>query len=293
MSESREMTTTEMNAATPIVNNGALVPAFESMGQVLAFAQVMAKSKIAVRKQFRDNPGACAAVCMQAMRWGLDPYAVANKSYEVNDQLGYESQLIAAVINMRAPIVGRLKVRFDGTGDARTCTAYATFIGDTEPTEVTSPPFGRITPKNSPLWKTDPDQQLSYYTKRLWARRECPEVMLGVYDVEELQTSPRGPDHARDITPQRPTLADYTAASVNPTTGEVVDVEADDGFDPILFAEGLTSMLRQADSAEAVAKLMDANCGELEKLDAKVRKLIQADADMRRDYFNAQTDEAA
>ena len=284
MSETRELTLVERNAATPMVNNGAMVPAFESMGQMLEFAKVMASSGIGLRKHLRGNPGACAAVCLQALRWQMDPFSVANKSYEVNDQIAFESQLVNAVINTRAPIIGRLKTRFDGTGDARTCTAYATFIGETTPTEVTSPPFGKITPKNSPLWKTDPDQQLAYYTKRLWARRECPEVMLGVYDVEELQAAPRGPDHARDITPPKPTLAAYTAP--------VTDAEPDE-FDPVLFAEGLQSLIRNAETASDLERTMAANADEMAQLPAKIRDVIQVEADMRRDWFAAQAEEAA
>lgn len=185
------------------ISEDGRVPAFASMTDVLEFAKVMAVSGIAIRGHLRNNPGACAAVIMQAQRWAMDPFTVGNKSYAVNDQLAFESQLIAAVINTRAPIVGRLKTRFEGQGNARKCIAWATFRGDTEPTVVESPPIGNINPKNSPLWKTDPDQQLSYYTKRLWARRECPEVLLGVYDPEELDE--RGPERARDVTPARPT----------------------------------------------------------------------------------------
>jgi hypothetical protein len=181
-----------------IAKTGPGVPVFASMDQLLSFAKIMAVSGIAVRKHLRDNPGVCAAICMQAQRWEMDPFAVANKSYAISDQIAFESQLIAAVINTRAPITGRLKTRFEGEGQNRKCIASATFIGEDYPTEVESPPISQITPKNSPLWKSDPDQQLAYYTKRLWARREAPEVLLGVYDIDELShVAPK------DITPGR------------------------------------------------------------------------------------------
>jgi hypothetical protein len=185
----------------------ARTPTFETMRDILEFAKVMAVSGVAVRKHLRNNSGACAAVCMQAARWNMDPFAVANKSYEVNDQLAYESQLITAVINTRAPILGRLRVSFVGEAGNRRCVASAIFVGDTEPTTVSSPPIGSIKPKNSPLWVSDPDQQLAYYTQRAWARRCCPEVLLGVYDPDEI--SEVGPDAARDVTPPRPTRAQF------------------------------------------------------------------------------------
>jgi hypothetical protein len=195
---------------------------------VLEFAKVMAISGIAIRQHLRGNPGACAAICIQAARWSMDPYTVGNKSYAVNDQLAFESQLITAVINTRAPIKGRLKTRFIGDGAKRKCIASAVFDGDSEPTEVTSPEIGSILPKNSPLWKTDPDQQLAYYTKRLWARRECPEVLLGVYDPDEIE-APRGPDTARDVTPARPTMAQFVEAEesqVDPAAAGHEDLDA-------------------------------------------------------------------
>lgn len=222
-----------------IAGSDARTPVFATMRDILEFAKVMAVSGIAVRAHLRNNPGACAAVCMQAQRWAMDPFTVGNKSYVVNDQLAFEAQLINAVVNTRAPIRGRLRTRFVGEGGKRRCIASGTFIGDDEPTEVTSPEFDRITPKNSPLWKSDPDQQMAYYTKRLWARRECPEVLLGVYDIDELAEArvPTGPDHARDVTPPaRLTAADLLAqaqgTAVAPTIihdqdGVVIDPPAD------------------------------------------------------------------
>ena len=189
---------------SPLEGGAAFVP--RTAAEVMEFAKMMATSQIGVRKHLRDNPGACLAVCMQAARWAMDPFAVANKSYAVNDQLAFEAQLIAAVVNTRAPIVGRLKTSFEGEGNDLRCIAWATFEGDDEPTLVESPPFARIQPKNSPLWKSDPEQQLAYYTMRLWARRCCPEVLLGVYDVDELAAAPR---EMKDVTPVRPTREQF------------------------------------------------------------------------------------
>ena len=164
---------------------------------------MMAISSVAVPKHLRGNPGACLAVVIQAIEWRLSPYAVANKSYSVNDRLAFESQLIQAVILQRAPIKGRLKVHYRGEGAARVCHVSAE-LKDGELVDYTSPPFGDITPKNSPLWKTDPDQQHYYYSARALCRRHFPDVLLGIYARDELEDSPRiGPDRARDVTPPK------------------------------------------------------------------------------------------
>lgn len=170
----------------------------QNLGEVVRFAEVMCKADIALPKHLRGNDGACMAVALQALEWRMSPFAVASKSYSVNGQIAYEAQLIMAVINTRSGIDGRLKFRFEGEGPSRVCIAYGTIDG--EELDVRSPRFADITPKNSPLWKSDPDQQQCYYTARAWGRRHTPEVILGVYDRDEVEQF-RGSETARDVTP--------------------------------------------------------------------------------------------
>jgi hypothetical protein len=183
-----------------VVSDGAGGLAFANMQQVMEFAKLMAVSAVAVPKHLRMNPGACLAVAVQALEWRMSPYAVANKSYSVNDRLAYESQLIQAVILQRAPIEGRFKVEFTGEGPDRVCTVSAKLRGSDDVVEYKSPRFADITPKNSPLWKTDPDQQQFYYSGRALCRRHFPDVILGVYARDEIDEA-QGPDRARDVTP--------------------------------------------------------------------------------------------
>lgn len=171
----------------------------QNLGEVVRFAEVMCKADIALPKHLRGNAGACMAVAMQALEWSMSPFAVASKSYSVNGTIAYEAQLIVAVVNTRSGIKGRLKYRFEGEGAERVCVAYGTLDGDE--LEAKSPKFKDIHPKNSPLWKSDPDQQHCYYTGRAWARRFCPEVILGVYDRDEVESF-QGADNAKDVTPR-------------------------------------------------------------------------------------------
>lgn len=192
---------------------GMLMP--QTFGDVVSFSEIMARSQHAIPRHLRDCPGACMAVTMQALRWSMDPFAVASKSYNVKDIIAYEAQLIAAVVHTRAPIKSRPNYTYSGTGQDRRCTVSAMFDDGIE-RSYESPRIGDITVKNSPLWKADPDQQLSYYSIRSFARRYCPEVILGVYTPEEAETF-RGPDNARDVTP-RPSLADRLAAAPQAAT---------------------------------------------------------------------------
>ena len=183
-------------------SNGAKI-APQNLAEVVKFAEVMCRADIALPKHLRGNAGACMAVALQALDWQMNPFAVAGKSYQVNGTIAYEAQLIAAVVNTRSGIKGRLKYAYEGSGNDMTCTVTGTLDG--EEYSYTSPPIGSITPKNSPLWKTDPQQQLGYFSARSWARRYTPEVILGVYDREEAEQF-QGPDNARDITPAQPSV---------------------------------------------------------------------------------------
>lgn len=164
--------------------------AFQNMGEVMELAKLMAVSQHAVPPHCRNNPGLCLGLAIQAIEWRMSPYAVASKSYVVNDRISYESQLIHAVIEQRAPITCRLRHSFSGEGDKRRCKVWATAKGETEPLEYVSPEFGKITPKNSPLWKTKPDLQLFYNASRDWARMYFPDVIMGVYAEDELEAMP-------------------------------------------------------------------------------------------------------
>lgn len=221
------------------VGGASIAP--QNLGEVVRFAEVMCKADIALPKHLRGNAGACMAVAMQALEWQMSPFAVASKSYAVNGAIAYEAQLIAAVVNTRSGIKGRLKYFFDGEGSNLTCRVVG--ILDGEECEYTSPTIGSITTKNSPLWKSDPQQQLGYFSARSWARRHCPEVILGVYDREEVEQF-RGSENARDVTPSlsdRLKLAKIEQHDAN---------QAREGFDASHVARETAALTGEADSEQ-------------------------------------------
>lgn len=175
-----------VSANTGITQTGAM--AFSSVEQIMEFAKVMAIAGVAVPKHLRENVGACLAIAIQASEWQMSPFAVASKTYLVNDRLGFEAQLINAVILKRAPITGRFGISYSGEGASRKCKVTARLSEGGE-VEYESPAFSVIPVKNSPLWKGDPDQQLFYYSSRAMCRRHFPDVILGVYTPEELSES--------------------------------------------------------------------------------------------------------
>jgi hypothetical protein len=220
----REQRRTERQAAVAIGatdlaiagKQTAFLPA--NLGEAMQFAGFMADSNF-VPPWMRGRPGDCMAIVMQAMRWGMDPYAVANKSYFVKDGAppAFESQLINAVVNSSGALIGRLRVEFVGEGPHLRCTVRGVLKADPTDEKVVTQSISRVTTKNSPLWNAHPEQQLEYYTTRAWARAKCPEVLLGVYTPEEVeqfnvrlpqeQRTPVGPSPDAPPRPTRDTVS--------------------------------------------------------------------------------------
>jgi hypothetical protein len=170
--------------------------------QSVDYAKYMAKSQQAVSKHLRDNIGMCIAVLDLATRWGFSPFMLAQRCHVINDALCFESQVIHAVIEKFAPLKYRLRPTYEGEGDTRTCTITGHFKGELEPLTYTTPRLEKISPKNSPLWKHDPDQQLFYMATTRWGRRYCPDILFGVKTREEMEDSHVGFENAKDVTPK-------------------------------------------------------------------------------------------
>jgi len=236
-----------VTAPIPIQSmGGGITP--ENMGQATELAKLMSVSGAAVPKYLRGNPGACLAILSRALRWQMDPYAVAEKSYIAytqggDERIGYESQLVHAIVIRWAPLKGRLRTEILGDGDERRCKVTGLFIGESKPHEYISETLGKLRDargrndkgrvKGSPLWDDQPEVQLFYSAVRQWARMHCPEVLLGVYTPEEITTSEDMIEVNERVSALSQRLRDsakdqsrgFDVAHVN----RVIESEADDG----------------------------------------------------------------
>ena len=169
---------------------------FSSVVEMMEFAKLMAVSGVAVPAHCRGQPGVCLAIVTQAQEWRMSPYSVARQSYLANDNIAYQSQIIHAIVEARAPLKNRLRYEIVGEDDARRCKVWGTFKGEDKPHEYISETLGKLRAargkndrgqtKGSPLWETLPEVQLFYSASRQWARLFCPDVILGIYAVDEL-----------------------------------------------------------------------------------------------------------
>ncbi len=217
--------------------------------QLTQFANMMAGSKMTVPAHLRGNSSDCLAVCMQAMQWGMNPFAVAQKTFHINGVLGYEAQLVNAVITSRAPVKGRLQFEWFGEWEriigrfkesngkitkdwtledekGLGVRVWATLKGEDEP-RVLELLLSQAGVRNSPLWGQDPKQQLAYLAIKRWSRLYCPDVILGVYTPDEIE--PR--DKPKDVTSPRSKHAGTSSIKdrikAKKAEPEVVDAEVD------------------------------------------------------------------
>lgn len=219
-----EISLTEQPGAT--VGTAAAIFSPEGINQLVRFAELMAQSRVTVPAHLAGKPADCMAVAMQAAQWGMNPFAVAQKTHVINGALGYEAQLVNAAITAMAPtrdrihyewfgpwenVIGKFVEKTSDKGkkylapgwslnDEKGCgvKVWATLKGESDP-RVLELLLTQAQVRNSTLWGSDPKQQLAYLGVKRWARLYCPDVILGVYTPDELtEASPR-PE--RDITP--------------------------------------------------------------------------------------------
>ncbi|MCO0607821.1 recombinase RecT [Klebsiella pneumoniae] len=209
---SNDISITSQPGAT--VGTAAAIFSPEGMDRLVRFATLMADSKATVPAHLAGKPADCLAVTMQAAQWGMNPFAVAQKTHVVNGTLGYEAQLVNAVVSSSNLLATRLNYKWDGDwskvsgktdkSPSLTVTVWATLKGESEPRTLTIS-MAQAGVRNSPLWEQDPRQQLAYLCVKRWARLHAPDVLLGVYTPDELQEA--APRVERDITPPASTAA--------------------------------------------------------------------------------------
>ncbi|MEB0968304.1 RecT family recombinase [Citrobacter braakii] len=247
------------------INSNVAVFSPQSLSAIQTFSQVMASGMATVPEHLRGNPSDCMAITMQAMQWQMNPYAVAQKTFVVNGVLGYEAQLVNAVISTRGPLTGRIEyewfgpwekiigkfeIRKNDKGKEYRIPGWkladengigvrvqATLRGESKP-RVLELLLAQARTRNSTLWADDPRQQLAYLALKRWARLYCPEVILGVYTRDELDEP-----QEKVINPVQEPLRPSTP--VNEST--VIDVDE--------WVNNLRESIEQADTTEQTTVL--------------------------------------
>lgn len=241
----------------------------DGLDKLLRFAEVMAKGNVTVPSHLVGKPADCMAVAMQAAQWGMNPFAVAQKTHVVSGTLGYEAQLVNAVITTMSPtkdrinyewfgpwegVIGKFAEKTSQKGnkyiapdwtlkDEKGCgvRVWATMKGEDKPRELELL-LSQAQVRNSTLWASDPKQQLAYLAVKRWSRLHCPDVIMGVYTPDELAEGTR-PE--RDVTP-----GTTSASDLNNVINGVLETTQEENT--ALIAE-LTALIQNAATLEEAA----------------------------------------
>lgn len=226
------LTQTENTAmAAGSASSYALLMDPNSLERLERIAELMASGKTTVPAHLRGSKGDCFAIVLQSMQWGMNPIAVAQKTNLVNGTLGYEGQLVAAVVNASKvvkdrfhfewygpweKVIGKFVIKRSEKGEYRVpgwgmsdeegcgIRVWATLKGEVQP-RILELLLAQARVRNSTLWADDPKQQLAYLAQKKWARLYAPDVILGVYTSDELvDPGEKFMGMAEDLTPAAP-----------------------------------------------------------------------------------------
>lgn len=193
-------------------------------------AGIMSKSEGFVPRHLLGKPEACFAVLTRSLEWRLDPYFVAQATYQTpGGQVGFEGKLCQAILENSGRMVGGL--RFEHFGDWERLTGKFEVAKSAKGNDYVKPTwtktdarglgvkvFGQVRgedkprewsvelvqcyPLNSTLWATDPKMQICYLAARRFGNIAAPGIYGGVrFNVDEYLDASEA---ARDVTPEPP-----------------------------------------------------------------------------------------
>lgn len=152
-------------------------------------AGMLSKSAL-VPEAYRNRPEDCLVAIDIANRQGLSPMLVLQNLYVVKGKPAWSGSFCAAAINGSGKFTPLEYVFVEAGGGG--CFARATrtangavCVSDTITMQMAKDE-GWLD-KSGSKWKTMPRQMMMYRAASFFARAHCPEVLLGIQTVEEVQ----------------------------------------------------------------------------------------------------------
>ena len=164
---------------------------YGSLEQMFKVADYISKSPI-VPQAFAGNPGSVLIALNMASRLNLDPFMVMQNIYVVHGNPGMSGKFAIALLN-RSPKYRRIEYRYVNGKDYKSGIQIVGHRVD-DPDDK-APDYGTaITPDmvhaegwdKNPKWKSMTEQMLRYRAAAFFARAFCPEELMGMQTIEEL-----------------------------------------------------------------------------------------------------------
>jgi hypothetical protein len=271
----------------------SLVPV--NLSQAMELSKLLSVAGAGVPLHCRNNPGICLRIVATASRFGIDPFLLADDSYVVtsdktgDSRLAFGAKSIHAMVLRSGVVDGRLEIAFEGQGPGLTCTVSGRLRGSATVRTKTAT-LSDITIKRSPLWQSDPQQQLGYYCVRAWGRLHAPDALMGLLAREdpELEAlpppspAPAGPssDLARvqEVLRTAPAPPETDPPSENPESTGEPSPDAERAAEDALAA-ALTPNGRAPKARLRRRRPPQTPSGMVGLLDESLRVLLEAEAE--------------
>lgn len=199
--------------AAPVSFANANVEIFDAevLRSLMAVADVMSKSGVAVPAWARNNPGGCLSVCILARQHRMNPFGLIADSYSVEGGIpSYGAKATHAIVESACgstfeheffgdwtPILGNVVEKTNGQGKKYYAPGWNK-LGKEEdglgvriwlksaPDRKMELLLKQCITRNSTNWANNPQQQLFYQACKVYARMYHPGAVLGVYSTDEL-----------------------------------------------------------------------------------------------------------
>ncbi|AUR98895.1 hypothetical protein NVP1256O_56 [Vibrio phage 1.256.O._10N.286.45.F8] len=160
----------------------------QSFEDAQRIAGALAKSTL-VPKDYQGNVANTMIALEMAQRVNASPMAVMQNLYIIHGRPSWSSQFTIAALNGCGRF-SALRFAVDGSGDNKTCTAWAYDKSDGDklygPTvSITMAKAEGWYQKNGSKWKTMPDLMLRYRAAKFFGNLYAPDIMMGMTTEDE------------------------------------------------------------------------------------------------------------
>lgn len=174
-----------VNQYTPTIWND---PAL--MKTAYSAAKYLAASDLVPELTYKNKPANCLIALDMANRMNVSPLLVMQNLYIVKGHPAWSGQFCVAAVNGCSKFTPLEFVTVESGGGG--CFARATRKDTGEVCKGTTVTMQMAADegwlgKSGSKWKTMPEQMLKYRAASFFARAFCPEVLIGIQTVEEVQ----------------------------------------------------------------------------------------------------------
>jgi hypothetical protein len=165
--------------------------------QIQRVAKMFAASSW-IPPHYKANFADVVVAVSMACTLDVNPVMFLQRTFPVHGRIGFEGQLAIALINTSGIFQHSLRFDTEGVGEKMKVTAWNTFKDGTRAEASidmqTLKEWGKL--GHFMLKGNDPGQKLSYMAGLLFARKHCPERLLGMKSEEELAIDVTGSSRA-------------------------------------------------------------------------------------------------